>query len=40
MLIVGCCHHSWVLVHGVVLGHVRHSWGGTGSGPLSSVFVG
>jgi len=40
VLIVGCCHRSWALVHGVVLGRVHHSWGGAGSGPLSSLFLG
>ena len=35
MLIVGRCRCSWALVRGVVLGHVRHWWGG--AGPLSSL---
>ena len=40
MLIVGCCHRSWALVRGVVLGHVRRWWGGAGSGPLLLPLVG
>jgi len=40
VLIVGRCHRSWALVHGVVLGHVRRLWGGAGSGPLSLPFLG
>jgi len=40
VLIVGCCHRLWVLVHGVVLGHVHCWWGGAGSGLLSSPLVG
>ena len=40
MLIVGCCRRSWVLVHGVVLGHVCCWWGGAGSGLLSLPLVG
>jgi len=40
VLIVGRCRHSWALVCGVVLGHVRRSWGGAGSGLLSSLFLG
>jgi len=34
VLIVGRCRRSWALIRGVVLGHVRHSWGGAGSGPF------
>jgi len=40
VLIVGRCRCSWVLVCGVVLGRVCRSWGGAGSGPLSSPFLG
>jgi len=40
VLIVGHCRRSWALVHGVVLGCVRHWWGGAGSGLLSSPLVG
>jgi len=35
VLIVGRCHCLWVLVRGVVLGHVHRWWGG--AGPLSSL---
>jgi len=38
--VLGCCHHLWVLVCGVVLSHVHHSWGGAGSGSLSTPLVG
>jgi len=40
VLIVGRCCRLWALVCGVVLGHVRHLWGGAGSGQLSLPLVG